>query len=148
MGDVYLAPNEASFFEKLRGELRPGETALVIPEINAVDVLFGVRSVSPLVHLMPGWLDARVERQLIPRFEQSPPDVVVIFNRPMPEFGFSRFGDGYGMVLEDWILRNYQPILVDRGGSIFRRLPSAIATIPAHRKKTVEAPHSAGSASP
>lgn len=148
MGGVYLPPNEASFFEKLRGELRAGETALVIPEINAVDVLFGVRSVSPLLHLMPGWLDARVERQLIPRFEQSPPDVVVIFNRPMPEFGFSRFGDGYGMLLEDWILRNYQPILSDRGGSIFRRLPSAIATIRAHRKKTVEVAQSAGPGSP
>jgi hypothetical protein len=129
MGNVFLPPNEASFFEKLRGELQAGETALVIPEINAVDVLFGVRSVPPLLDLMPGWLDAHVERELIPRLEQSPPDVVVIFHRPMPEFGFSRFGRGYGMLLEEWILRNYRPVLSDRGGSIFRRRPSAIGPI-------------------
>jgi len=147
MGDVFLPLKEASFFEKLRGELRAGETALVLPEINAVDLLFGVRSVSPLLDLMPGFLDARVEQQLIRSFERSPPDVVVIFNRPMPEYGFERFGKGYGTLLEEWILRNYRPVQSDRGGSIFRRRTSAIGPNPTHRGKTSETQQS-GSGSP
>jgi hypothetical protein len=120
-GDVFLVPDEATFFEKLRGEVRPGETALVIPEISATDVLFGLRSASPLLHIMPGWLDARVEGEMISRLEKAPPEVVVIFDRPMSEFGFPRFGHGYGTRLEGWILRNYRLMLSDRGGSIFRR---------------------------
>ena len=121
MGDVFLPPNEASFFEKLRGELQAGETALVIPEINAVDVLFGVRSVSPLLDLLPGWLDVSAERDLIRRLGQAPPDVVVLFERPLSEYGFAGFGKGYGTLLDAWIRRNYRPVLSERAGSILRR---------------------------
>jgi len=120
-GSVFLMPAEATFFEKLRAEVRPGETALVIPEISATDVLFGVRSVSPLLHIMPGWLDARVEGEMISRLDKAPPEVVVIFDRPMSEFGYPGFGHGYGTRLEGWILRNYRPVVSDPRGSIFRR---------------------------
>ena len=121
MGDVFLSPKEAPFFERLRRELRAGETTLVVPEVNAIDALFAVRNVSPILDLLPGWLDAPIESELIRRLKEAPPSAVVVFNRPLSEFGFERFGSGYGEALEGWILDNYRPVFSDRAGTLYRR---------------------------
>jgi hypothetical protein len=122
-GTVFLDAVKAPFFERLLRELRPGEDALLVPEINAVDVLSGVRSVSPVLDLFPGWLDSSLEAELLSRFEANPPDVVVLFNRPIAEFGIAPFGEGYGRRLASWIAAHYRPVFSSRAGSVLR--PSA-----------------------
>jgi hypothetical protein len=120
-GTVFLDHWNASFYRMLSKGLKPGEKVLVLPEINAVDVLFGVRSVSPLLFHIPGWLDPPFEKELIRRFEANPPDAVVLFNRPLHEFGVARLGEGFGELLSDWVSRNYQPVAKLRSGSLMRR---------------------------
>jgi hypothetical protein len=130
-GTVFLDRWNASFYRLLSRELKAGERVLVLPEINSVDVIFELRNVSPLLFHIPGWLDPPLENELICRFEANPPDAVVLFNRPLQEFGVARFGKGYGELLSDWISRNYQPVATLRSGSLMRRkaMPSASSAI-------------------
>jgi hypothetical protein len=120
-GTIYLDGSNASFYRLLSRELEPGEKVLVLPEINAVDVLFDVRSVSPLQDHLPGWLDPPLEEALIALFEREPPSAVVVFNRPLHEFGIAELGQGYGARLTAWIEHNYRPVESGRRGSILRR---------------------------
>jgi hypothetical protein len=108
LGPIFVERGQAALFREIGLRVRPRTPILVVPEINAVDALFEARSVSPLPHLVPGWLDAAREAELVRRFEKDPPKVVVFFNRPTSEFGAASFGDGYGMALSDWCRRNYR----------------------------------------
>lgn len=124
-GTVFLDPVDASFFRGLSREIRPGEEVLVLPEINAIDVLYRARSVSPLLDHIPGWLDAPVESVLLARLERNPPEVVVSFERSLYELGASRFGNGYGGRVAAWVEENFRPVLVQRAGTILRRRDAA-----------------------
>jgi SAM-dependent methyltransferase len=137
-GTVFLDRWNASLYRLLSRELKPGEKVLVLPEINAVDVIFGVRSVSPLLFHFPGWLEPPFENELIRRFEAKPPDAVVLFNRPLHEFGVARFGEGYGELLSDWVSRNYQPVATLRSGSLLRRKTASAASPAIHPTKEYE----------
>ena len=125
-GTVFLDAVKAPFFERLLREVQPGEEALLVPEINAVDVLTGVRSVSPVLDLFPGWLDSSLEEDLLSRFEANPPDVVVLFNRPIAEFGSAPFGEGYGRRLASWIAVHYRPVFSSEVGSVLRPAANGI----------------------
>ena len=120
-GRVWLDPPFGPFFTALGRELRPGESVLCVPESNAVEALYGVRNAAPYMDLMPGWLDARAEENLIRRFEAAPPDAVVVFRRPTQEFGVPPFGDGYGRRLAPWITSHYRLVRRDDVGLLFRR---------------------------
>src|SRR5207302_3033104 len=63
-GTIYVTPNQKAFLSAIQSRVRPRETALVVPEINAIDVLFGVGNVSPWLSHVPGWLDADAESLL------------------------------------------------------------------------------------
>ncbi len=131
-GPIFVTKAEARLFEALSRTLIPGDKALVLPEINAVDVLFGVRSVSPFLHLLPGLLEPTVEKDLIARFEKDPPDVVVIFDRPTSEYGVAPFGKGYGLLLAEWCFRNYRVAESFSAGMILRRsLKDGTVAVPA-----------------
>jgi hypothetical protein len=119
-GAIFLDARNAAFYRLLSRELRPGEKVLVLPEINAVDVLFNVRSASPLQDHLPGWLDPELEEDLIARFERDPPTAVVVFNRPLHEYGVTELGKGFGERLAEWITRHYRPVGSERSGSILR----------------------------
>ncbi|HEY1435445.1 MAG TPA: hypothetical protein VGG65_08725, partial [Thermoanaerobaculia bacterium] len=101
-------------------QIRPGDTVLVLPESSAVDVLFEAHSVSPLLHLLPGWLDTAAERSLIRKFEAAPPAEVVLFERPTEEYGIAPFGRGFGVLLSQWCLRNYAFAAQTAGGAVLR----------------------------
>jgi hypothetical protein len=120
-GNIYVTPEQAPFFSLVSRNLRPGERALILPEINALDVLFGVRSVSPYLAHMPGLLDPDAERELVEKLKREPPDVVVVFNRPLWEFRVAPFGRGFGRTLADWLFRNYRAIQRSSGGAILRK---------------------------
>jgi hypothetical protein len=119
-GRVWVAKEEAAVFERLAKELRPGERVLVVPEINAVDDLFRAASASPFLTHMPGWLDRRGQEILIHRLESAPPDVIVVFARPTWEYGVAPFGQGFGLVVADWIARHGRTVYESEGGTILR----------------------------
>src|SRR5262249_17621213 len=102
-GAVWMQPWDAQFVFLIGESVRPGERALILPEPNGVDALFGLRSVSPYLSSMPGWLDARAEERLLKTFAHAPPDVVILFDRSMGAYGLASFGKGYGRRLGEWI---------------------------------------------
>ncbi len=119
-GTVFVSSSQARILEALSRSLAPGERIVPIPESNAVDVLFGVRVVSPLVNLMPGWLDTRMEQAMVRRFERAPPDAVVVFDRSLAEFGMRPFGDGYGRALSEWCDRRFDAVEQAPGVRVLR----------------------------
>ena len=97
---------------------------MILPEPNGVDALFGLRSASPLLSHLPGWLDARAEQRLLGTFAHDPPDVVILFDRPTWEYGVAPFGAGFGQGLGKWISQNYSVTAGKNGGAILRRKKS------------------------
>jgi hypothetical protein len=71
--------------------------------------------------MVPGWLDPRAEELLIRRFEQEPPDVVVVFRRPTWEYGVAPFGQGFGIRLAEWIQTHNRLVATSPGGNLYRR---------------------------
>ncbi len=127
-GRVWAQPRAAASYARIGRELRPGERVLFLPETSALDVLFGVRDASPYLIHMPGWLDAHAEDVLIDRFEREPPDAVVLFERATDEFHVKPFGQGFGRRLSDWILRNYEPVVVAPSAKVLRRRSPLLET--------------------
>ena len=130
-GRIFLEPPQARLFHLIGSELHPGERVLVVPEVSAVDVLFGARSVSPFLHLLPGWLDVEAERSLIARFDRAPPDAVVLFERPTDEYGVEPFDRGFGALLWEWCRQRYAVVAETSGGAALRPRRRLVAYNPA-----------------
>jgi hypothetical protein len=122
-GRIWVPNLMAMSCSQIGRELRPGERVLFIPETYAADVLNELRSASPFLTHVPGWLDPRAEEMLIRKFESSPPSAVVLFDRPTAEFRVKPFGVGFGRQLSAWIDRNYTVVLSLSAGKILRRRP-------------------------
>jgi len=120
-GPIYVERGQAALYREIARRVRPGESVLVFPEINAVDALFGLRSASPLLHHFPGWLDRELESELIARFEKDPPSKIVVFERPTTEFGVDSFGRGYATAIREWSLRHYRVAWSSPRGAILER---------------------------
>ena len=119
-GRVFIEPQQADLFAAVARNSSPGQRVVVIPEPYAIDALFQLRDASPLVYAIPGWLTVDRERRLIERFEAAPPDLVVLLERPLSEYGSEPFGVGYGLLLADWISRNYRTVDSLPAGKILR----------------------------
>lgn len=119
-GRIFLEAPQARLFRLIGAELHPGESLLVLPEVSAVDVLFGVRSASPFLHLLPGWLTVGAERSLIAGLDRAPPDAVVLFERPTGEYGIEPFGRGFGVLLWEWCRQRYAVVAETAGGAVLR----------------------------
>jgi hypothetical protein len=122
-GRVFAHGALAPFLGLLAKNLHPGERTLVLPESNAVEALFELRSASPHLYHLPGWLDARAESMLLRRFERDPPEVVVLFVRSTWEFGVKPFGRGFGKRLAAWLIQNYRVVARAPGGVVLRPRP-------------------------
>jgi hypothetical protein len=94
---------------------------VALPEVNGVDALFRLRTVSPYVCHVPGWLNEDEERKLVASLQQNPPDAIVVFNREISEFGVEPFGVGWNRRLAAWISREYRVVESSAGGTIWRR---------------------------
>jgi hypothetical protein len=120
-GSVFLTPAKAELFHAVSRHSAAGERALMIPESFAIDALFQLRNVSPLIQSVPGLLDERGERRIISQMEASPPDLIIWLDRPVEEFGSKPFGEGYGFLLADWCERRYEVVDASPAGRILRR---------------------------
>lgn len=111
-----------SFFQLIEKNLRPHERVLALPEPNALEPIYGVRGWSPHLLWLPQVLDQTRETQLIERLEKDPPDAVVVFSRPTPEYRVAPLGKGYGLILWEWLSKHSRVVASSPGGTIFRPL--------------------------
>jgi hypothetical protein len=124
-GRVWAGPAHAQLFDLVEREISAGEKTLILPETNAIDAVYGLRDVSPFPVHMPGWLDKRAERKLLRKVTREPPEAIVLFLRSSTEFHVASFGEGFGVILSDWIQRNYRVVVRTPAGEILRPLARA-----------------------
>jgi hypothetical protein len=117
-GPVYVEFGVANLLREVGRHVAAGDRILVVPEINAVDALFGARSISPVLHHLPGFFDARMETDLVRRLEAAPPSTVVLFARATPELELAPFGEGFGVGIWDWCLRHGRVVYSSPRGKV------------------------------
>jgi hypothetical protein len=133
-GRVWLERKNLPVYGGIRRTVKRGEKVVAFPEVNGVDALFRLRTVSPYVCHVPGWLNEDAERKLVASLQRNPPDAVVVFSREITEFGLAPFGVGWNRRLAAWISREYRVVESSAGGTIWRRRAAGRAeTLPARR---------------
>jgi hypothetical protein len=120
-GRVFTDDGHARVLTAIARDSHENESVLPLPSTYGIDALFRLRSVSPLIEALPGWLSADVERRLLARLAKSPPDLVVLFERSFKHYGAGPFGVGYGLMLSDWISSNYRVVESFPAGKVLRR---------------------------
>lgn len=108
----WLPPgDEGELFSRLLGHLSAvgvGDRDLVVmPEAGALGFLLGVRSPLRFEHVLPGCVDARVDRDLAEGLDRARPSRVVLVSRPAPELGGAVFGRDYGREIAARLARDY-----------------------------------------
>ena len=102
---------EGELFSKLATYLsRAGEKdrdLAVLPEAGALGFLLGVRSPLRFEHVLPGCVDARIDRDLAEALDRTRPSRVVFVSRPTPEYGPVVFGRDYAVKIAARLARDY-----------------------------------------
>lgn len=78
-----------------------------LPEAGALSFLLGVRSPLRFEQVLPGHVDARVDRDLAADLDRSRPARVVLVSRPTPEYGRTAFGRDYAREVAARLARDY-----------------------------------------
>lgn len=108
----WLPPGEEGIvFSRLAAHLERAGVAdrdlVVLPEAGALGFLLGVRSPLRFEHVLPGCVDARVDRDLAEGLDRARPARVVVVSRPTPEFGRAELGRDYGREIALRLARDY-----------------------------------------
>jgi 4-amino-4-deoxy-L-arabinose transferase-like glycosyltransferase len=108
--DLGQAMEEAIGF--INSETAPGEYVAVMPEGTSLN--FFTDRLNPLREEIttPGFLDAMGEERAIRQLIESNTRLVLVTNRPTPEFGPSAFGRDYCQRLMQWVEENFEPVAV------------------------------------
>jgi 4-amino-4-deoxy-L-arabinose transferase-like glycosyltransferase len=108
--DLGQAMNEAIDF--INRETAPGEYVSVMPEGTSLN--FFTDRPNPLREEIttPGFLDAGGEERAIRQLIESNTRLVLVTNRPTPEFGASIFGQDYCQRLMRWVEDNFETVAV------------------------------------
>jgi hypothetical protein len=135
--DVGESANEAISF--INRETAPGEPVAVLPEGTSLN--FFTERPNPLRDEIttPGFLDSKGERRAIERLISTGTRLVLITNRPTPEFGPAAFGKDYCKVLMRWIEENFEQCAVfgpDQDPGL--QIGSKTFFIRAYRKKATD----------
>jgi hypothetical protein len=89
-------------------DTKPGDAVLVAPQLQALEVLSGRRSVLRQLSLLPGALpDAAAERAAIARLDAAHVRVVVLDRRALKEYGNGAFGSTFDRVLHAWVTTRF-----------------------------------------
>ena len=80
---------------------------VVLPEAGALGFLLGVRSPLRFEQVLPGHVDARVDRDLAGDLDRARPARVVFVSRPTPEYGPVAFGRDYAVEVAARLARDY-----------------------------------------
>ena len=85
----------------------PGDAVAAMPEGTSLDFFTGRRNPLSEEITTPGLLDAEGEERAVERLRETKTKLVLIPNRPTPEFGAPVFGQDYDRQLMSWIETNY-----------------------------------------
>jgi hypothetical protein len=97
-------------------DTRPGDTVLVAPQLQALEVLSGRRSALPQLSLLPGALgDAAAERQAIARLDRAGLRLAVLDRRSLREYGNGAFGTTFDRVLNTWVTTHFHRVATVSG---------------------------------
>jgi len=111
-GTILTQPELGQAFDEaiqfIQSRSNPGEPVAVLPEGTSIDFLTGRRNPLREEIITPGFLDIDGEHRAIKQLEDSQTLLVLLTNRPTPEFGPAIFGSGYCQALADWIDTNFE----------------------------------------
>ncbi len=82
---------------------------VVMPEATALGFLLGVRSPLRFEQILPGHVDAAVDRELAGEIDRFRPRRIVFVARPTPEFGPLVWGKDYAVEIARRLARDYVP---------------------------------------
>lgn len=96
--------------KEIQRRVRPGETLCVLPEGPMINYLARIESSVPYDCFIPPILEMFGEDQIIIKFQEHPPDYVLIVYRDTSEYGPQMFGRDYGRDLYSWVMHRYCPV--------------------------------------
>jgi hypothetical protein len=115
--------------ETLRRETPAGSGAVVFPEGELVNYLSG--RPNPIRHklYLPGYVTARNEPVILDELDRARPAALVIWPRPVGEYGRGFFGRDYAVSLRRWIDAHYrqEPNIGRQRPQVFFRKPEPLA---------------------
>ena len=93
---------------RIRQSTREGEGLVVFPEGELLNLL--AERPNPIRHklYLPGYLTDGNEADVLRELESARPAAIVLWRRPVPEYGRALFGEDYGRSLRAWIEREYR----------------------------------------
>jgi hypothetical protein len=100
----------------LRAKTAEGDGLVVFPEGEVLNFLAG--RPNPIRHklYLPGYLNRGKEPEVLAELERARPDAVVVWPRPLGEYGAAEFGVGYGEEIRRWIEKSYDELPLPAGG--------------------------------
>ena len=112
-----VAREIAAVSESIRRQTSPGSGLVVFPEGEVINYLSDRRN--PIRHklYLPGYVTAANELAILKELERADPAAVVVWPRPLGEYGKGFFGRDYGMRLRAWIDGRYrvEPLVTGPG---------------------------------
>lgn len=93
--------------ERIRRETAAGTGLVVFPEGEVLNFLTARRN--PIRHklYLPGYVTASNEGDILRELVRSRPAAIVLWPRPLGEYGHGEFGADYGSEIRSWIAREY-----------------------------------------
>ncbi len=109
--DSFWSDGRGAYFNTalqfLAERVSPGDTLAVLPEGVILNYQLRMQSPTPYTEYTPGLWDLYNDDEILPAFQNQPPDWVVLVHRDDSEFGARFFGKDYGKLLGNWIRENY-----------------------------------------
>jgi hypothetical protein len=102
-------------------------TLAVFPEGEVLNYLTARRNPIRYKLYLPGYVDSRNESRILEELSHSPPGSIVIWPRPLGEYGPSSFGEDYATRLRAWIAARYRPVTGQGAG---RHAPAVLCRRP------------------
>ncbi len=99
----------------LRERTSPGDGVVVLPEGEVLNFLSG--RPNPIRHklYLPGYLSRENEPEVLAELKKARPAAVVIWPRPLGEYGGAEFGISYGADIRRWIREDYVELPAEPG---------------------------------
>src|SRR5262245_45853056 len=111
-GTILTQPDMGRAFDEaiqfISTQSRPGDPVAVLPEGTSLDFLTDRRNPLREEIITPGFLDPAGEQRAIAQLKEADTRLILVTNRPTPEFGPKLFGADYCQDLANWIEANYE----------------------------------------